>query len=272
MKATLTRAEVRRVDRRDDETRRLLRLAWLAGLGGVEDMAPTDLRDALRFRGKLRAGDPAHVDSLLPLYPEGDAVWLARRNAADALSDPDARFVRFREFTLPETGSGDEAAPRNTTELIDSPAGRAAFGAIQAVTPFDAVQEQLDDLSDRGCGGAIVTQLDFAADSDRADASATFYSRGADGSWTATIARNAFATVDEPQDRVETDPETQPESATIRTALRIFESVAASPSQPELSERRQRVGATAQRAMARARAALNADLAPLALPVFSQEP
>jgi hypothetical protein len=270
MKATLFRNDVRKVERRDDETRRLLRLGWLAGLGGVEEMSSADLKDALSFRGRLRPGDPAYLDSLLPLYPESLESWHTRRAAADVLGDPGTRFVRFREFTLAETGPGAEAAPQTTTELIDSPAGRAAFGAIQAVTPFDAVQERLDDLGDRGRSGAVITRLEFQSGSDRADAEVTFYVRSSDGAWSPRVTYRASATLDEPA--ADNDPDALPESAAIRTSLRIFETVASTPSPPGLSDRRQALGATAQRAMARARSKLDADLVPLALPVFTSSP
>lgn len=52
MAVTLTRNEIRKVERRDEPTARLLRLGWIAGLGGVEMMSVEGLKEALAFRGR----------------------------------------------------------------------------------------------------------------------------------------------------------------------------------------------------------------------------
>lgn len=266
MSVTLTRNEIRRVERRDEPTARLFRLGWIAGLGGVETMSVEGLKEALSFRGRLNLDDAASVDHLLPLYPETLERWNARRAATEVVAEPGLRFVNFRQFFLPETGPGSDAMPRTTTELIDSPAGRLAFGAIQAVTPFDARQERLDGLAERGRIGAIVSRLEFNVDSDRADAESVFWVRSG-GGWSPILSQKASARTDESEDEVGVAPAT--ESTPLRTALLVLESVAATPSAPGVSRRRQAVGATAERALGRARAALDRDLAPLILPVLS---
>jgi hypothetical protein len=263
--AALSRHEVRQVVRRDEPTARLLRLGWLAGLGGVETMSVRDLRDALAFRGRLRPDAPVSVDALLPLYPESEDRWRTRRAATEAAAEPDLRFVLFRQFVLPEIMPGGDAAPATTTELIDSPAGRLAFGSIQAVTPFDAVQERLDDFADQGRTGAVVTRLEFNVDSDRAEAESTFYVRLSGGDWSPVYRRNATARTDELDGAA--GPVPGPDASPVRTTLLVLESVASSPSSPKVSGRRQAIGAAARLALARARAALDLDLAPFVLPV-----
>jgi hypothetical protein len=265
--AEFSRSDVRKVDRRDEPTARMLRLGWLAGLGGVESMSANDLRDALAFRGLLRPERPAFVDSLLPLYPEPEDRWRMRRAATEVAFESDLRFVQFRQFFLPETGPGSDASPRTTSELIDSPVGRDAFGAINAVTPFDAVQLRLDDLADRGRTGAVMTRLEFNVDSDQAEAETVFWVRRASGQWTTAFTQKASARTDEPDDVVRATPDA--ESTPIRTTVMILETVAGAASAPAVSERRQNVAAAAQRAMGRARAALNRDLAPFVLPVLA---
>jgi hypothetical protein len=264
MTATLARHEVRSVARRPEADARLLRLGWLAGLGGVETMSVDELKAALQFRGRLRADAPAWVDALLPLAPEPDDRWRARRAATELAAEPGLRFVRFRQLTLPETGPGSDPPPRNTTELLDSPAGRTAFESIQGINAFDGTDRLLDGVANRGRVGAIVSRLEFSVDSDAADAEATFWVRQESGRWAAIFTRKATARTDEPAGIEVRYPEGTP----IRSALLVLESVQATPSSPETSQQRQARGSAAERALGRARAALDFDLAPLVLPVL----
>jgi hypothetical protein len=261
--ATLGRSEVRSVVRQPAEAGRLLRQGWLARLDGVESMSVDELTAALQAQGRLRPDDPSPVDPLLPTYPEPDDAWRTRRATTEVAVEPGLRFVRFREFTLPEVGPETEPAPATPSDLIDSLSGRLAFEAIQGVTPFDAVGERLDDIADQGRIGAVVTYLVFAVDSDRAEAESVFMVRKGGGRWERVFTRRAFALTDEPENP--DDP--RAEGTPIKTALLVLESVASAPSAPEVSHRRQYIGATGGRALARARAALDGDLAPFLLPI-----
>lgn len=262
MAATLTRSEVRSETRQGEEERRLLRLGWLAGISGVETMSVDDLEAALSFRGKMRPEEPAFVAPLLPIYPETEERWQTRMAATEVAVEPTLRFVQFRQFILPETGPGSDAAPRDTTELIDSPEGRAAFGAIQAVSAFDtAVRERLADLGDSGRVGAIVSRIEFSVNSDVADAEAQLWVRRGDR-WSPALTRKASAREDDPEETT-----VYPASTSIRTALLILESVASTPSGPDVSRRRQLAGTTAQRALGRARLALDLELGPYLVPL-----
>ncbi len=260
----LARQDVRTVTRRDAATGRLLRLGWLAGLGDVEELSPADLRKALAASGQLRdAADPARVDALLPLYTEPAGTWEWRRAATEVTIESDLRFVRYRELLLPE--SAPTAEPQNVTDLIDSPTGRLAFGAIQAITPFDAERELLDNIAARGRSGAVLSRVSFNVDSDQAEAVAVLWVRDDNDHWTAALSKSATARTDEPAGK--TPPPPDEEGGAIRTAALVLETVASTPSSPEVSNRRQDVGSVGQRALARARAALARDLEPLLLPV-----
>jgi hypothetical protein len=264
MGARLKRADVRSVMRQPIEVGRLLRLGWLAEIDNVETKPVLELKDELDRRKLLRPTDRGRVDGLLPLYPESADRWRTRRAATEVALDPGLRFVQFRDFLIPEAGPNNPP-PRTTTELLDSPEGLGGFGSIQAVTPFDAIQERLGDAADQGAVGSIVSRLVFSVDSDRADTESTLWVRQSGGRWSPTFSHKGTATVDEPEDAGPTPAEATP----IRSLLLVLEGVAATPSSPEVSERRQEIGATAQRALGRARAALQAELDAYVLSVFA---
>jgi hypothetical protein len=268
----LQRVDVRGVARRDDETARWLRLAWRRGLADPERLPAADLGEVLRGLGALERDDPAPIDDLLPLGPETEATWRARRGATEAVAEPGLRYVQFRDLVLPEEGPGpDVEPPETTTDLLDTPAAVTAFGAIQAIKPADPLQTRLDDAADRGRVGVIYSRVEFQADSDEAQAESTLWVRvpgrgddpDAQDRWSAVATRRATVRVDEPADPSGPIAAFTP----VRTAVLILESVASTPSQPELSDRRQVLGAAAQRALGRARVALADDLARLLLPV-----
>src|SRR5262249_50378459 len=153
------------------ESARLLRLGWLAGVEGVEAMAPDELREALESTDAPRDDDPGRVERLLPLRAGTAARRGARRPATEAVIGADLRFVQFRVFVLPESGPGsDLAPPGDRTDLLDSPAALTAFEAIQAVRPADPVQLRLDGVADRGRIGAIVSRVELSADSPATEA------------------------------------------------------------------------------------------------------
>ena len=202
------------------------------------------------------------MDALLPVYPESSDRWRTRRAATEVTLDPGLRFVQFRDFIIPEVGPNNPP-PQSTTELLDTPEAVGGFGAINAVSPFDAIQERLDDAADRGAVGAIVSRLVFSVDSDRVEAEATLWVRQSGGRWSPSCATKGNANVDEPESADAPPLEATP----IRSLLLVLEGVAATPAAPDISERRQSIGAAAQRALFRARTALQTELEPYLLSV-----
>ncbi len=114
----------------------------------------------------------------------------------------------------------------------------------------------LDDIAARNRIGAIITRLEFAVDSEQAEAQSTFWVRQQDDRWQAAITRKASVRVDAPPDDV-----VPLEGSPVKTMLLILETVASAAAQPAVSQQRQRVGAIAERALAHARAALDRELA-----------
>ncbi|MFO0953265.1 MAG: hypothetical protein U0835_19335 [Isosphaeraceae bacterium] len=265
MEIILDRSEVRSMRRQDPETARLLRLGWLAEVDEVEAMPAADLRDALTLQGVALELDPGRVERLLPLRSESDARWRLRRAVTEAVAEPGLRFVRFRWFILPESGPvPDIRPPETTSDLIDSLAAREAFQSILAVRPADPVGLRLNQAAADGRVGAIVSRVEFTGNFDGAEAESSMWVRRDNGTWSVEFTHRATAQVNEPP-----DPDGPvADAAPIRTALLVLESVAATPSAPGVSRRRQAAGAAAQRALGRARVALDDDLGSAILPVF----
>ncbi len=260
IKVPIAAREIRSIDRKDPQTAQLLRLGWLARIDDVESLSVNELTDVLSIQGQIPLNDPAAVDALLPLYPESESNWRMRRAATETALEPALRFVQFREFVLAESDPSD-SDPDNVTALLDSPAGRDAFGAIQAVKPDDPLQERFALVESRGRIGLMMSHVRFNIDSDRAEADTTLWVRQADGHWVSVLTKSGSARTNEPADA-------RPVAgAPVKTALLILESVASRPASPEESRERQRAGAAGERALARAREALWRDLRPTFLPI-----
>ena len=271
MRAAIVRGDVRSVVRRDPESSRLLRLGWLAGVPAVEVMAPASLRKILAKRMVVRADDPAAVDALLPFASETDTIWERRRGATEAVFENDLRFVRFREFILPEEGPvADVAVPATTTEVLDSPAAQEAFQSMLRVAPGDPVRLRLEEAARRDRVGAIVSHVEFLADLAGAEADTALWVRREPGGWMSVVSRRATARTDEPAERAGSAPSAL--FFPIRTTVNVLELLASAAAPPVASQERQDAARAAQRALGRARVALDRDLAPLILPVRSQAP
>ena len=111
---------------------RLLQLGWLCGLKDVETMPLDDLKDALEGRGFAAEGEHTpSLTGLLPLLPEPDLRWLARRAATELAVDPDLRFIRYQGMVLPDVKTGQpfgglnlSTALSEITKLLDPRKGR----------------------------------------------------------------------------------------------------------------------------------------------------
>lgn len=263
----LPRGDLRSIERQPEPISRLLRLGWLARLGGVETMSMIELRDALRFRGRLRADDPAWVDDLLPLYPESEKRWRMRRAVTEVAVEPALRQVQFRQFTLPEVGPERRAdrPPSTTSELLDSPEALTAFQSIQAVRPANPLQELFDTAAARNRIGLIYSTLDLSVNADQVVAVSTLWVRQAGGRWMSVNSGRASVPIDAPPPQDEEEPVL--DVTPIRTALLVLESVSAQPKSPEESRLRQVAGTVGQRALGRSRATLNREIGSFLLPV-----
>jgi len=259
--------DLRSVTRRDPETARLLRLGWLEGLDDVEAMTVDTLRTLLTARDGLAPGNPAPLGALLPPATESDDEWRWRRGATEAVHEAGLRFVRFRQFILPENGPGpDLLAQADTTELLDSPAAQEAYRSILRVGPVDPVRARLDAAGARGRVGAIVSKVEFLPDRKGAESESSLWIRQSGGDWKAVLSRRSTVRDDEPAG-------TAPAAVNvpIRTAVAVLELFAAAAPLPEQSRRRQAEAVAVQRAVGQSRAALDLDLLLLVLPVTAPD-
>ena len=70
-------------------------------------MSLDDLKDAVEGRGFTVDGEQApSLAGLLPLVPEPDLTWLARRAATELAVDSDLKFIRYQGMILPDLPAG----------------------------------------------------------------------------------------------------------------------------------------------------------------------
>jgi hypothetical protein len=261
MAVTLPRAEVRSVARRPRPIARLVRLGWLAGIEDVETMSPAALERALAARGvPLDGPENVSVDSLLPLFPESEDQWRARRAATEGLIDPSVRYVRFTRLTLPEPGPDDEDELREF--VLDTPNALTVLRSLVEITPDDPLDDRLDDAADRGRVGMIITVVELAEDYSSVGARSTLWVRRERDGWQPTASRQARERVVPARDRDRLE-----RVNLFQTSLLVLESVSGYPPQFGDIETNLDAGSAAQRALARARVALDLDLREIALPM-----
>ena len=264
MSVRLPRSDVQGLDRRPAGTERLLRLAWLCKLPEPESMPLDELRDALEARGfALDAGgrsQPVAIEGLLPLAPEPEPVWLARRAASELAIDPDLRFLRFQDTVLPDTGTGGlpggvglSTAMSELKRLLDPDQGERT----------DPLLEKLKGVANRGRAGAVVTRLQIAEDMSNVTVETALWIRNGDrwapfGSRTATVRPDELGA--EAGKGLAADPQ-------IQGAFKVVESLGLGSIPADLKERSLRIGAATEKALGMARSAFNEDLQALALPV-----
>ena len=119
----------------------MLRQGWLSGFRDVETMKLADLKEALAGRGfaaDAGNGEPVAIDRLLPILPETDEQWLARRAATEVTSDTGLRFIQVQNLLLPEPLPGQlltmdaaKGSAREPRPLARGQTRRSARGAAQ---------------------------------------------------------------------------------------------------------------------------------------------
>ncbi|MFO0910798.1 MAG: hypothetical protein U0794_21070 [Isosphaeraceae bacterium] len=269
MRVYLSAGELRGMARREPEWSRMLRVGWLNDYPDIEEAEPRPLKEELDSRELLKPNDPAWVDGLLPLKSETEAQWRTRRAVTEATFETRLRFVRFRDFILPETGpERDTDLPRNQTELLDSSSAQVVYRSMNSVLPADPVRVRLEVEGRRGRIGAIVSRVDWATDFRSANAETGLWVRQEGGQWSQVLTRKANVDVNEPPDPLGPGP--REVSFPIRTTVKVLEMFGAAPSLPAVSDERLGAATAAQRALGRARAVLSRDLGPFVLPVTNR--
>jgi hypothetical protein len=264
----LARGDVRSVARQPRTNQRLLQLGWLCGLGEVETMALDDLKDAVESRGYAADQDQQpSLAGLLPLVPESDLAWLARRAATELAVDRDLRFLRFQGMILPDLPAGQVQA-QGLAGLDLS----AALGGLSSL--LDPQQGQQDPLAatlkkvgDRGRVGALVTRLDVPADLAEATVEITLWVRAGPLQWVPFLTRSSSVRTNDVAPGEGPNLAADPQ---VKSAFAIVESLGLGQIPQEVKDRSLRMGAATDKALGAARAAISQDLSSLGQPVFEQ--
>jgi hypothetical protein len=257
----LSRGDVRNVARQPRLSNRLLQLGWLCRLPDVERMPLGDLSEAIEGRGFAVDGNQTpSLSGLLPITPEPDLQWLARRAATELAIDPDLRFLRYQNMVLPDVKGGQplngldlSAALSEITKLLDPEQGRA-----------DPLGGALKKVGERGRVGAIVTRLDIPSDLSQVTVETTLWVRAGGDRWVPSGSRSASVRPDdlapEAGQHLAGDPQ-------VQTAFSLVESLGLGTIPPEVKQRSLRIGAATEQALGSARTAISQDLDALTLPI-----
>jgi hypothetical protein len=261
----LPRTDVRKMDRRPGPIERLLRLGWLCDLPDPESMSPDDLKTALEARGyavdAIARKQPAGLDRLLPLAPEPDLRWLARRAATELAIDPDLRFLRFQDTVLPDSGAGQPLGNMGLSTAVSELKRLLDFNPGPATDPLT---DKLKSVGARGRIGAAVTRLDIQPDMSGVTVESTLWVREGQR-WILFGSRSATV---RPEDLAQEAGKNLADDPQVKTAFQIVELLGLGAIPADVKERSLRIGAATEKALGMARGAFNQDLDDLALPVL----
>jgi hypothetical protein len=257
MRVVMARSESKKIDRRDEAARRMLRQAWVAGVDGPESMTPGDLQDALAKANVARIGEELlPLEEFLPEPIETENEWRLRRAATELAFDAGARFQRYEGLVVPEgqeigADVAQQAIANLLGELIDDPARPAS----------DPLAERLREVASQGKVGALVTRLEGGPES---AIEMTLWVRTAREGWRPALVRRASAKADrvpaDAGDPLANDPQ-------IKAALGTLEALGLGKLGDDAKRLGLRSGAAVERALAEARTAIEDDLKALVLPV-----
>lgn len=265
IKVRLPRTGVQKLVRRPGPVERLLRLAWLCDLPDPESTALEDLKNSLEARGyavdATAPQQPAALDRLLPLAPEPELQWLARRAATELAVDPDLRFLRFQDTVFPDAGAGQ---PLGGIGLSTAMSELKRLLDLDPGPKTDPLIDKLKTIAARGRAGAVVTRLEIQPDMSDVTVETSLWLREGPrwllfGSRSATVRPDDLA--QEAGKNLADDPQ-------VKGAFQIAELLGLGAIPGEVKERSLRIGAATEKALGMARAAFNQDLDDLALPVL----
>jgi hypothetical protein len=264
----LPRTGVQLLERRPATVERLLRLAWLSELPDPESMSVDELKNSLETRGyaldAIAKKPPAALDRLLPLAPEAERHWLARRAATELTVDSDLRFVRFQDTVLPDTGSGMPAANAGLTTAVSE---LKRLLDLDPGPKTDPMSDKLRSVAARGRVGAAVTRLEIQPDMSAVTVETALWVRD-NQRWLVFGSRTASVRPDELDNDAGNDLADDPQ---VKSAFQIIEQLGFGAAAADLKQSSLRIGAATRKALSTARATFNQDLDDLALPVLEPD-
>jgi hypothetical protein len=260
----LARGDVRSLTRQSRSNLRLLQLGWLCRFADVEAMPLDDLKDAVEGRGFALDGDRVpSMEGMVPLVPEPDVAWQARRAATELAVDSDLKFIRYGNMVLPDVPGG-QAPNLNGLNLT------TALGEISRLLDPEQGKEDplagtLRKIGESGRVGALVTRMEIPAQLDHIGVEVTLWVRLGGDRWGPFASRSATVRPEETAPQAGQDIAEDPQ---VKSAFAIVESLGLGNIPPELKARSLKMGAATQQALGTARAAIAQDLSALALPVL----
>ena len=258
MLVTLSRNDVKVMTRRSPEVGRKLRLAWKVKFDDAETKPVADLASALEGRGFAPDGTaPVVIDDLLPVAPEPESRWLARRAATEVAHDKSLRFIRASGLLMPENaaagGAPDPLASVNSlvkSLLNDGPAE-------------DPMEAKGREITASGRVGMLVTSLETAEDASGVTVEVVLFARTAPDRWERVAARTSRFRADEVRDGdnaiIANDPQ-------VKGVLKAAEGFGIAVPE-DVKRKGLAVGAATQKALAAARTSIQPDLDALELPI-----
>ena len=265
LKVRLPRNEVRDLDRRPAPVERLVRLAWLCKLPEPESMLVDDLKASLEARGYAvdvtARTPPASLDRLLPLAPEPELHWLARRAATELAIDPGLRFIRYQDTVFPDPGAGQPLAAMGLSTAISE---LKRLLDLDPGQPTDPLLDKLKTVGAQGRIGAAVTRLVIQPDMSSVAVESALWVREGQR-WFLFGSRNATVRPDDLGQEAGKDLAEDPQ---VKTVFQVAELLGLGAIPADVKQRSLRIGAATEKALGMARAAFNQDLDDLALPVL----
>ncbi|MDR3634215.1 MAG: hypothetical protein P4L84_10435 [Isosphaeraceae bacterium] len=259
MLVNLPLGQVQKLERKPRPAGRQLRLGWLLGLKGVEEMSLAKLSDALEDRGFAPGSTaPAMVDRLLPIPVESDERWLARRAATEAAYDTDLRFIRIQQLVLPEPVPG---------QPLDAKTALSALPELTKLLTGDAVDPlpaRLRDVAARGRVGAVVTRQATSPDLENVTVEMVLWVHGPGDRWSPFGSRSVTVGAADLKDN---DGKDLAEDPQVQMAFRFIESLGLGQVPADVRQKGLNIGAATRQALAQTRSLFQEDLAKLALSI-----
>jgi hypothetical protein len=263
---SLSRTETRSIVRRSRTLGRLLRLGWVSGFNNVETMPVTALEQSLEDRGfATKDGTSVPLDELLPLAPETENHWLARRAATEVKNDPALKFLRTQTALLPEPEPGQPLPAEGALDVL------ADLKKQLSGDQTDPLMEKLHAVALRGRIGVLVTRLDISPDLSTVQVESALLVRARNGQWSPATRRTASVRTDalapDAGQALADDPQ-------VKAVFNIVESLGLGNITEDIKRRSLNMGAATRNALGQVRSALAMDLDALAFPVndLAKEP
>ncbi|WP_165235321.1 hypothetical protein [Aquisphaera insulae] len=270
MPVTLAKADVRSFNCQSPANVRLMLLGWSSRIPDVETMKVDGLKDAVEARGFAPDGENVPpIAGMLPLVPEPEIRWLARRAATELAVDDDLRFVRYQDMIRPDAPAGAGAAAGDILGTMDLSSALSSLAKLLDLDPGQGREDPLvkvfRKIGDRGRVGAVVTRLEVPPDLSRANVETTLWVRAAAERWIPFVVKSSSV---RPEDIAAGEGDDIAADPQVQKAFSLAESLGLGQVTPEIKARALRMGTATRKALGASRGEMARALNDLMLPVL----